>query len=129
MKKVPVRRRVSDVEQEALERGDRLRARFKILFSSDRTATDSLTCGIARIGPDTPLPRHRHEHSEVYFGLSGNALVTAGNEEYSVGPGVALFIPGNVEHAVHARESEAEIFFAFAADRYPDVGYVYLDED
>ena len=128
MSDAPVQRNLESTEEEALHCGDKLRARFKMLFSADRTATDSLTCGVASVGPKEPLPLHRHAHSEVYFGLAGTARVTVGAEDFLLSEGTALFIPGNVEHAVHA-DGPATFFFAFAADSYSDVQYVYLDED
>jgi quercetin dioxygenase-like cupin family protein len=128
MSDVPVQRKLESVEEEALHCGAKLRARFKMLFSADRTATDSLTCGVATVGPEEPLPRHRHAHSEIYFGIAGTARVTVGAEAFLLSEGTALFIPGNVEHAVHA-DAPATFFFAFAADSYSDVQYVYLDED
>ncbi len=128
MSDAPVQRKLESVEEEALHCGDKLRARFKMLFSADRTTTDSLTCGVASVGPEEPLPLHRHAHSEVYFGLAGTARVKVGAEDFLLSEGTALFIPGNVEHAVHADEP-ATFFFAFAADSYSDVQYVYLDED
>ncbi len=128
MSDAPVERSLEAVEEEALHCGGKLRARFKMLFSADRTATDSLTCGVASVNPEEPLPLHRHAHSEIYFGLSGTARVTVGAEEFLLSEGTALFIPGSVEHAVHA-DGPATFFFAFAADSYSDVQYVYLDEN
>jgi quercetin dioxygenase-like cupin family protein len=97
-----------------------------MLFSGDRTSTASLTCGVAIVGPDAPLPLHRHAHAEVYYGLEGEARVTAGGREFLLSDGVALFIPGDVEHAVHA-DMPARFLFVFATDSYSDVEYVYLD--
>lgn len=128
MSDAPVQRDLRSTREEALEISGKHRARFKMLFSADRTATDSLTCGVAYVGPGEPLPLHRHAHSEVYFGLSGTARVKVGAEIFLLSEGAALFIPGNVEHAVHADEP-ARFFFAFAADSYSDVRYVYLEED
>ena len=64
----------------------------------------------------------------MYYGLEGNARVTAGGREFLLSEGVALFIPGDIEHAVHA-DQPARFFFAFAADSYSDVEYVYLDTE
>jgi quercetin dioxygenase-like cupin family protein len=121
-----VRRETAEVEEEALELGGKSLARFRMLFSGDRTPTDSLTCGIAEVGPETPLPLHRHPEAEVYLGLGGTARVTVGAREHQLSEGVALFIPGGVEHAVHA-EAPARFFFAFAADSYPEIDYTYLE--
>lgn len=126
--KMPVQRSLEAIEEEAVECGGKLRARFKMLFSADRTATDSLTCGVVMVGPDYPLPLHRHAQPEVYFGLEGTARVTVGGKDVPLTPGTALFIPGNVEHAVHAHEP-ASFFFTFATDSYRDVGYTYLAAD
>ena len=128
MADLPVRLDSAEVEEETLHCDGKPRARFRMLFSADRTFTDSLTCGVAYVGPDSPLPLHRHADAEVYFELEGTARVTAGGEDFLISQGVALFIPGNVEHAVHA-EGAAAFFFAFAADSYSDVQYVYLDEE
>lgn len=128
MRDAPVQRDLRTTEEEALECNGKHRARFKMLFSADRTATDSLTCGVASVAPGEPLPLHRHAHSEIYYGLSGIARVRVGAEEFLLSEDTALFIPGGVEHAVHA-DAPARFFFAFAADSYSDVRYVYLDED
>ena len=128
MTKAPVRRNLHHIDEEVLQCDGQPRARYRMLFSGDRTPTDSLTCGVAIVGPDAPLPLHRHAHAEVYYGLNGEARVTAGGREFLLSDGVALFIPGDVEHAVHADE-EARFFFAFAADSYSDVEYVYLDQE
>ena len=131
MTHTPMQQRLEEVEEEELHCAGMPRVRYKMLFSGDRTPTDSLnslTCGVASVGPDLPLPLHRHAHSEVYFGLEGTARVTAAGADFLISKGVALFIPGNVEHAVHA-DSPARFFFAFAADSYSDIQYVYLDED
>ncbi len=71
---------------------------------------------------------HRHAHAEVYFALAGVARVTVDGKDHELDEGQAIFIPGNIEHAVHA-EAVARLFFAFAVDRCQEVRYVYLDDD
>ena len=127
MAQEPVRRDAAAVEEEALDLGGGPLVRFRLLLSGDRTESDSVTCGIAEVGPGAPLPLHRHPQAEVYYGLSGRAQVTVGGRQMDLTEGVALFIPGGVPHAVHA-EAEARFLFAFAADRYGDVDYEYLEE-
>ncbi|WP_282026246.1 cupin domain-containing protein [Limimaricola cinnabarinus] len=128
MANTPVHRESRNAEEEVLHCDGKHRARFRMLFSGDRTATDSLTCGVATVGPNEPLPLHQHVHAEIYFGLAGRAHVTVDGAEFVLGRGDALFIPGDVPHAVHAHK-EAKLFFAFAADSYGDVHYVYFDDD
>ncbi len=127
MTKAPIQRDIREIEEEVLHCDGQPRMRYQMLLSGDRTPSDSLTCGVAIVGPDAPLPLHRHAHAEVYYGLEGEARVTAGGRDFLLWEGVALFIPGDVEHAVHA-DAPARFLFAFAADSYSDVGYVYLDD-
>ena len=54
--------------------------------------------------------------------------VTSGGSDFPISQDIALFTPGGLEHAVHAA-SPARFFFAFAADSYSDIQYVYLDEE
>lgn len=56
----PLRRDFEGTEEETLHCDGRPRARFRTLFSRDRPATHSLTYGVAYVGPDSPLPLHRH---------------------------------------------------------------------
>lgn len=123
-----VHRDPKTIEEEVVNIDGQHRARYQMLFSSDRTSTDSLTCGIAIVGPSEPLPLHQHAHAEVYFALAGEARVTVAGKDHALAEGQAIFIPGNIEHAVHA-EAEAQLFFTFAADSYEEVHYVYLDDD
>ena len=126
MNTTPVRRDLREIKEEVLHCDGQPRVRYQMLLSGDRTPTDSLTCGVAIIGPDAPLPLHRHAHAEVYFGLEGEARVTAGGRDSLLPEGIALFIPGDVEHAVHA-DAPARFLFAFAADSYSEVEYVYVE--
>ncbi|WP_052699943.1 cupin domain-containing protein [Martelella endophytica] len=124
----PVVRHDREVPEEVVEVGNKKRARFRMLFSADRTETHSLTCGIANLDRDNPLPLHRHAHAEIYIGLSGEAEVKVKGQSFRLSEGTAVFIPGNLEHAVHSG-SNAKLLFMFSADSYQDVHYVYLDDD
>ena len=48
---------------------------WRTLFSGDRTATASMTCGLATLDPGGHLALHRHAPPEVYFGVSGTARI------------------------------------------------------
>ena len=128
MTHAPVQRNPESIEEEALHCGAKRRARFKMLFSADRTATNSLTCGVASVGPGRPLAAPQ---ARSFGGLLRPLQHSSGDgrsEDVLLSEGTALFIPGNVEHAIHA-DGPATFFFAFAADSYSDVQYVYLDQD
>ena len=53
-------------------------ARFKLIFSGDRTPTGELTFGLAELEPGEELSRHRHEEAEVYVILSGEGICEVG---------------------------------------------------
>ena len=122
----PVFRQFHDIPQETVEVGGIQQAGYRMIFSADRTDTQGMTLGIATIGPDNPLPRHHHAHAEIYLCLDGEAEVTVEDKQFRLTSGNALFIPGELEHAVHA-SSAARLLFAFAADSYEEVQYVYLE--
>src|SRR5215211_1511395 len=81
------------------ERGE---AEWKTLISAGLTRSEALTIGVARLPPGGSLHSHRHEQHEAYFVLDGAAVVTIDGTARTVGPGVAVFIPGNAVHAVEA---------------------------
>jgi quercetin dioxygenase-like cupin family protein len=89
---------------------------------------EGLTLGIARLAPGEELRRHRHAHAEVYLVSTGAGVVTVDGERRDVGPGSAVFIPGNAEHSC-ANTGAAELRFAYvlAADAFAEVEYVFLD--
>lgn len=127
MRTRPVERDVKYIGEDALE-AQHGGARWKMLFSAERTPTDSITCGVAIVSPDQALVLHRHAHAEVYYGLEGEACAVIDGKEYDIAPGKALFIPGNTLHGVRAEASEAKFLFVFAADRFSDVHYVFFEE-
>lgn len=123
----PVVRQIRDIDDESTQVGDKHLARFRLLFSADRTDTHSLTCGVATIDAEHPLPLHRHAHAEIYIGLVGEAHVEVDGKAYLLSEGSAIFIPGNHPHAVHTT-SVARLLFIFAADSHDEVHYFYLED-
>lgn len=122
----PAFREVEDIPSERVEVDGVEQACYRMIFSADRTDTQALTVGIATIGPDRPLPLHRHAHSEIYLGIEGDVQVWVEESAFRISPGRALFVPGNLEHSAHS-SSEARLLFVFAADSYQEVRYVYLE--
>jgi quercetin dioxygenase-like cupin family protein len=105
---------------------ERGRIFWKTLVSADLTPSEDLTLGVARLPPGERLHEHRHEQAEVYLVLAGEGLVTVEGEARTVGPGAAVFIPGNAVHSC-ANTGAAELRFAYvlAADSFADVEYVF----
>src|SRR4029077_9874750 len=84
-----------------------------------------LAPGVASLPPGEVLHEHRHEQAEVYLVTAGEGLVTVDGDARSVGPGTAVFIPGNAVHSC-ANTGVVELQFAYvlAADSFADVEYV-----
>lgn len=97
--------------------------RWRTLFSADRTATASMVLGVAEFGPEGTLKPHRHLPAEFYFGLSGAGVVTIDGVAHAIGPGVALYIPGDAEHGTVAGPEGLRFLYGFPRDRFSDVDY------
>jgi mannose-6-phosphate isomerase-like protein (cupin superfamily) len=95
------------------------------LFSSSTTPTNSLTAGLATCPPGTGhLCAHRHEQAEIYYVTEGRGIMTIDGTENQVGPGSAVFVPGNAEHGIrNVGEGELKWFYVFGTDRFEDVVY------
>lgn len=102
--------------------------RFRTLVSAPTTDSDSLTCGIAMLVAGETFPLHSHAHAEVYFGLEGEGEVLIDGVPHNLGPGVALYIPGNAVHGVPVATGPLKWFYTFAADRFSDIDYHFLHE-
>ena len=81
------------------ERGE---AEWKTLISAGVTPSNGLTVGVARLPHGGSLHTHRHEQHGAYLVLDGTAIVTIDGTARTVGPGVAVFVPGNAPHSVEA---------------------------
>ena len=97
--------------------------RWRTLFCADRTATGGVVMGIAEFAPGGTLLPHRHSPAEVYFGLEGAAVVTVDGVPQAMGPGVALFIPGDAEHGTVAGAEGFRMLYVFPRDRFSEVEY------
>jgi mannose-6-phosphate isomerase-like protein (cupin superfamily) len=107
--------------EERLERGE---ATWKTLISSDRTATHSLTLGIARLRPGERLREHRHPQAEVYVVLSGELALTVGDELLLLEEGASAWVPGGALHSCANRGvSETRFAYAFAVDSAAEIAY------
>src|SRR4051794_31985641 len=91
------------------ERGE---VEWKTLISAGLTPSEGLTMGVARLPPGGSLRAHRHEQQEAYLVLDGVARLTVDGTARTVGPGVAVFIPGNAVHSIEAA-GDSEVRFAY----------------
>ena len=113
-------------DQDIAARG---RVDWKTLFSQDVTPTEALTLGVARILPGNALNEHRHAEPEIYLVLDGVATVTVAGRESKVEAGAAIFIPGGAVHGCRNAETvELRFAYAFAADSFETIEYVFAPE-
>jgi quercetin dioxygenase-like cupin family protein len=109
---------------------ERGRIFWKTLVSGDVTPSDALTLGVAKLAPGEELHAHRHEQAEVYLVTAGEGLVTVDGEAQSVGPGAAVFIPGNAIHScANTGANELRFAYVLAADSFADVEYLFEQHD
>ncbi|EYD72657.1 cupin domain-containing protein [Limimaricola hongkongensis] len=97
--------------------------RWRTLVSADRTPSEALTLGLAEFAPFGTLSPHRHALAEFYLGLEGTGIVTIDQEPHPIGPGIAVFIPGEAEHGVVAGPEGLRFAYGFATARFAEVEY------
>jgi mannose-6-phosphate isomerase-like protein (cupin superfamily) len=69
----------------------------------DRTTSGITQCSLAEevLPPGCAVPPHYHrELEEIYYVLSGNGLMTVGDESREVGPGDAIYVPRGERHTL-----------------------------
>ncbi|EUC30780.1 hypothetical protein COCCADRAFT_103016 [Bipolaris zeicola 26-R-13] len=103
---------------------------WRTLISTPKTRTNTFTVGIATCAPGVSagcqgqLKPHRHKQAEIYHVTSGKGIVTIDGNEYEVGKGSVVWIPGDAEHGVRNTGGEDLIWlYAFATDGFDDVVY------
>lgn len=104
------------------------RVRWRTLLSADRTASDSLTLGVAELEPGEAVDfrPHRHAQAEAYYILSGEGTVVIDGAEHPVRPGTAVFIPGNAAHgALNTGSALLRLLYVFPADSFAEIEYLF----
>ena len=96
---------------------------WRTLICADRTPSAQVVLGMAEFGPYGTLLPHRHSHAEFYLGISGDGVVTIDGVPHRIAPGVALYLPGEVEHGVVAGTEGLRFAYGFPSDRFADVEY------
>jgi quercetin dioxygenase-like cupin family protein len=104
------------------------RISWRTLFSGDATPTDALTAGLAELEPGGWLGLHRHAPAEIYYVIEGRGVVTIDGEDCQVGPGAAVFIPGDAEHGVRNDGVETLRFvYVFPTDSFGEIEYRFSE--
>ena len=102
---------------------------WKTLVSAPDTPTNTFSSGIATCSSENGfLKCHRHTHAEIYHVISGTGVVRIDGEEFGVGEGSVVFIPGDAEHGVRCTgREELRWLYVFATDSFGDVVYRFED--
>ena len=82
----------------------------------------SLSMGVYRLpagGVDLQSP---HTEDEVYYVVSGRALIRVGEADRAVGPGSIVYVAANVPHRFHAIAEELIVLVFFAPAEYSQAG-------
>jgi hypothetical protein len=120
--------------------------------ADERPSLTGLTQGILRVEPYGLLPVHHHPapYAETYYFTRGNGVVRLGlgplgvadkarflTDEaravegtlraISIEPGLHVDIPAATLHGIEGGSDGCEFIWTFAATRWSDIPYVYLD--
>ena len=96
---------------------------WRTLVCADKAPSSGLVAGIAEFGPGGTLNPHRHSPPEVYFGLDGEGIVTIDGVAHRIGPGIAIYLPGDAEHGVIAGPAGLRFLYTFPVSRFDEVDY------
>ncbi|MEX0283683.1 MAG: cupin domain-containing protein [Paracoccaceae bacterium] len=99
--------------------------RWRTLIDGTDASLRDLVLGIAEFGPGDRLFPHRHAPAEFYLGLDGDGVVTIDGEPHAIGPGVAIYVPGNAEHGTVAGANGLRFAYGFASGSFDGISYVF----
>ena len=101
---------------------------WRTLISADKTDSYGLTMGLCEIPPGARLIRHRHPEEEVYYILAGEGHMEIDQETRIISSGMAIFIPGNAEHALTNKDVfPLRFVYIFPADSFQQIQYTFVE--
>ncbi len=78
----------------------------------------SLSMGMYQLPAGGVDPQSPHTEDEVYYVVSGKALIRVGEEDRSVSAGSIVFVAAQVPHRFYAIEEDLAILVFFAPAEY-----------
>jgi quercetin dioxygenase-like cupin family protein len=78
----------------------------------------SLSMGLYMLPAGGTDPQSPHTEDEVYYIVSGEAVISVGDEEHEVRPGSIVCVAANVPHRFHTIRSDLKVLVFFAPAEY-----------
>ena len=73
-----------------------------------------LSLGLYVLPADGTDPQSPHEEDEVYYVVSGKAMIKVGDEDRAIQPGSVVYVAKDVEHRFHSIEEDLKLLVFFA---------------
>ena len=99
--KIDLPRAVEEMRAE----GERWREVFRV---------PDLSLGVYRLARGETDPQTPHAEDEIYYVLSGRAVLRVGSREHALGPGEVAFVPARAEHRFHDVAEDLTLLVLFA---------------
>ncbi|HPG26518.1 MAG: cupin domain-containing protein [Spirochaetaceae bacterium] len=74
-----------------------------------------LSCGIYRLKVGATDTQSAHDEDEVYFVLTGRAMMRVGGVEKALDPGSILYVPADTEHEFVEIEEDLSLLVFFGS--------------
>jgi len=78
----------------------------------------SMSVGLYRLLTGATDPQSPHTEDELYYVLSGKALINVSGEDRPVKAGSLIFVGANVPHKFHSIEEDLDVLVFFAPAEY-----------
>jgi mannose-6-phosphate isomerase-like protein (cupin superfamily) len=74
----------------------------------------SMSLGLYVLDAGAEDPQSPHDQDEVYYVMSGRAMIAVAGEDRGVNAGSVVFVPAGVEHRFHTIAERLELLVVFA---------------
>ncbi len=78
----------------------------------------ALSMGVYRLPAGGVDPQRPHTEDEVYYVISGKALIRVGDKDQSVGAGSIVYVAAYAPHRFHTIEEDLTVLVFFAPAEY-----------
>ena len=78
----------------------------------------SLSMGIYELTAGSQDPQQPHTEDEIYYVVSGEAIIRVGDEDRPVRAGSVIYVAANVEHRFHMITEDISVLVFFAPAEY-----------